>query len=287
MPRALHRRLLESVCLMPKRDATGKPGKVPVTVALSVLNGMRTMPRLLDSVAGWTSGVVVFDTGSTDGTQALCRSRGCEVIECEWAGMRGQRQRCLDHCARSPWILLLDADEMVEASLRDAICAAVLSDSIDADGFEMRRMVHFEGAWLRRTFQPEFRLRLVRGGRARAVGSGLSGDGAHEHIVVDGPVRSLPGVLRHESWASVHDFWTRSPRYCLQAEACGESGGRVIDVLARPTVVFLKQYLLKRGFLDGRRGFLMAAMMATGNSMKQITLLRKRWDRQIGATAER
>lgn len=262
-------------------------GRLPVTVALSVLNGMRTMPRLLDSVTGWASKVVVFDTGSTDGTQALCRSRGCELIECEWAGMRGQRQRCLEHCAESPWILLLDADEIVGADLRSAIQRAISPDPGGVEGFEVRRMVHFEGAWLRRTFQPEFRLRLVRGGRGRAVGSGASGEGAHERIVVDGGVRRLAGVLRHESWAGIHDFWMRSPRYCRQAVQYGESGGRVIDVLARPAIVFLKQYVLKRGFLDGRRGFLMAAMMATGNSMKQITLLRQRWSRQLDATAER
>ena len=263
------------------------PERLPVAVALSVRDGMRTIPRALESVMAWSSRVLVFDTGSTDGTAEFCRSCGCEVIECDWAGYSGQRARCLEKCASSPWILLLDADEIVEPDLADAIRNAVMRDDPKIDGYSLQRMTHFEGAMLRHTFQPEFRLRLVRGGKARAFGSGDTGQGSHDRIEISGRVHRLRGVLRHESWADLNDFWTRSPRYCEAAARFGESGGRVVDVLVRPTFVFVKQYILKRGFLDGRRGFLMAAMMATGNSMKQITLLRKRWSRQLEATAER
>lgn len=270
---------------MPPGDAV--PERLPVAVALSVRDGMRTIPRALESVMAWSSRVLVFDTGSTDGTAEFCRSCGCEVIECDWAGYSGQRARCLEKCASSPWILLLDADEIVEPDLADAIRNAVLRDDPKIDGYSLQRMTHFEGAMLRHTFQPEFRLRLVRGGKARAFGSGDTGQGSHDRIEISGRVHRLRGVLRHESWADLNDFWTRSPRYCEAAARFGESGGRVVDVLVRPTFVFVKQYILKRGFLDGRRGFLMAAMMATGNSMKQITLLRKRWSRQLEATAER
>lgn len=236
------------------------------------------MPRLLDSVTAWASRVLVFDTGSTDGTLELCRARGCDVVECEWEGTFRQRARCMSECADSPWILLLDADEIVEPELADAIREAVTNGDPRINGYALRRTVHFEGAWLRRTFQPEFRLRLVRGGKARIVGSGASGHGTHERLEVDGPVPRLRGTLRHESWADLNDFWTRCPRYCEEAARFGERGGRPADVIARPVFVFVKQYILKRGFLDGRRGFLMASMMATGNLMKQITLLRKRWD---------
>jgi len=269
------------------RPGDAVPERLPVAVALSVRDGMRTIPRVLDSVSGWTDSVVVFDTGSTDGTAAFCRSRGCEVIECDWAGYSGQRARCLEKCASSPWILLLDADEIVEPDLADAIRNAVMRDDPNIEGYSLRRMTHFEGALLRHTFQPEFRLRLVRGGKARAFGSGDTGQGSHDRIEISGRVEKLGGILRHESWADLNDFWTRSPRYCEAAARFGESGGRVVDVLVRPTFVFVKQYILKRGFLDGRRGFLMAVMMATGNSMKQITLLRKRWSIQLEATTER
>lgn len=271
----------------PMQRGDGVPERLPVAVALSVRDGMRTMPRVLDSVMPWSSRVLVFDTGSSDGTVEYCRSRGCEVIACEWAGFSGERARCLEACSSSPWILLLDADEIVEPDLMRSIRDAVIRDDPRVDGYSVRRMVHFEGGMLRHTFQPEYRLRLVRGGKAAAFGSGDTGQGSHDRIEIPGRVDRLDGILRHESWADLNDFWTRSPRYCQAAARFGESGGRVVDVLVRPAIVFLKQYVLKRGFLDGRRGFLMAAMMATGNSMKQITLLRKRWSRQLDATIDR
>lgn len=260
---------------------------LPVTVVLSVRDGIRTMPRLLDSVAGWTGRVLVLDTGSTDGTLELCRARGCDVMECEWTGTYRQRIRCLEECASSPWILLLDSDEIVEPELRDAIAEVMSRNDPAVNGYAIRRTVFFEGAWLRHTFQPEFRTRLVRGNRARVVGSGRSGEGTHERVEVDGPVPRLSGTLRHESWEDVHDFWARSSRYCIDAARSGGRGGRVTDVMFRPIVTFMKQYVMKRGFLDGRRGFLMAYMLATANLMKQITLLRMRWSASLAATADR
>jgi glycosyltransferase involved in cell wall biosynthesis len=239
------------------------------------------MPRLLASVTTWANRVLVYDTGSTDGTQELCLSHGCEVVECEWEGTYRHRARCVAACAESRWILLLDADEIVEPQLVDAIREVVAQDDPRVNGYAIRRTVHFEGAWLRHTFQPEFRIRFVRGGKARVVGSGASGRGTHERVEVNGPVPRLRGTLRHESWADLNDFWNRCPRYCAEAAQFGERGGNAADVFLRPALVFVKQYVLKRGFLDGRRGFLMAAMMATGNLMKQITLLRRRWNRQI------
>jgi glycosyltransferase involved in cell wall biosynthesis len=262
-------------------------GPLPVAVALSVRNGGRTMPALLDSVEGWASRVLVFDTGSNDGTLELCRARGCDVVECEWAGTYRQRIRCLQECANSAWILLLDSDEIVEPELRDAIAEVVSRNDPRVNGYGIRRTVFFEGAWLRHTFQPEFRTRLVRGDRARVIGSGRSGEGTHERVEVDGPVPRLRGTLRHESWADLHDFWARSSRYCIDAARSGGEGGSVIDVMFRPIVAFTKQYILKRGFLDGRRGFLMAYMLATANLMKQITLLRLRWSASLRVTADR
>jgi glycosyltransferase involved in cell wall biosynthesis len=268
-------------------SAQPQPEVLPVAVAITVRNGIRTMPRVLDSVAGWVTQVLVFDTGSTDGTLELCRARGCDVVECKWEGMCRARTRCLTACAGSPWILLLDADEIVEPELRDSIAEAVRRNDPAVNGCAIRRTVFFEGAWLRHTFQPEFRTRLVRGDRARVFGSGQFGDGGHDRVEVGGPIPRLRGTLRHESWEDLHDFWTRSSRYCIVAARAGARGGRVTDVMFRPIVTFAKQYILKRGFLDGRRGFLMAYMLATANLMKQITILRSRWDAALAATADR
>ncbi|MBX3356360.1 MAG: glycosyltransferase family 2 protein [Phycisphaeraceae bacterium] len=252
-------------------------------VAVCTFNSMRTLPRLIDSVDGWSARVLLVDSGSTDGTVDYGRGRGCEVVHRAWEGMLSQRAFCLEQAAAHAWILLLDSDESVEPDLRQAIERMLNDDATGApgavpfDAFDLNRKVFFEGGWLHHTFQPEYRVRLVRGGRGRVAGSGPTGRGIHDRIEVQGGVGRLTGTLRHDSWFDLEDFWTRSIRYSRDAARTGERGGGVFDILMRPSLAFLKQYVLRRGFLDGRRGFMMASMLATGNAMKQITIAMHRW----------
>jgi len=235
------------------------------------------MPRLIDSVADWSRRTLVVDSGSTDGTVEYCRERGCEVVHRAWEGMLAQRAFCLEQAAPHAWILLLDSDESVEPDLRESILHAMRGNDPAIDAYELNRKVFFEGDWLHHTFQPEHRVRLVRGGRGRVAGSGPTGRGIHDRIEVPGRVGRLTGVLRHDSWFDLEDFWTRSIRYSRDAARTGERGGGVADVLFRPGLAFIKQYVLRQGFRDGWRGFLMASMLSVGNGMKQVTIAMRRW----------
>lgn len=262
-------------------------------VAVCTFNSMRTIDRLLHSVKGWTRRVLIVDSGSSDGTVEHCRAAGCDVMHRDWEGMLIQRAFCLEQAQSHAWILLLDSDESVEPDLRASIESMIAHDgrrdsaavaqpgtgarAAACDAFEINRKVFFEGGWLHHTFQPEYRVRLVRGGRGRVEGSGPSGRGIHDRIEVPGRVGRLSGTLRHDSWHDLEDFWSRSIRYSRDAARTGERGGSVLDILMRPGLAFVKQYLLRRGFLDGRRGFMMASMLATGNAMKQITIAMHRW----------
>ena len=257
--------------------ASERAETIDLCVAVCAHNSMRTMPRLLDSVTGWTRRILVVDSGSTDGTVEHCRARGCAVIHRAWEGMLIQRAFCLEQSKSHAWILLLDSDESVEPELRAAIEQTLRMVTVPFDAFELNRKVFFEGGWLHHTFQPEYRVRLVRGGRGRVEGSGPTGRGIHDRIEVPGRVGRLVGTLRHDSWHDLEDFWSRSIRYSRDAARTGERGGSAADILLRPPLAFIKQYVLRRGFLDGRRGFMMASMLATGNAMKQITIAMRRW----------
>jgi glycosyltransferase involved in cell wall biosynthesis len=259
---------------------------IQLCAAICTHNSMRTIPRVIESLKDLADRVIVIDSGSTDGTIEHCTERGCEVIRQDWQGMLVQRRRCLEAATGARWILLLDSDESLEPSLRAKVKTMLAEDDASIDAYEVRRKVHFEGAWMHHTFQPEFRLRLVRGGRGRVIGSGPQQGGIHDQIVVPGQVGRLDGVLRHTSWRDQDDFWERSVRYARDAGRTGERGGRVIDVLLRPPMAFVKQYVLRSGWRDGRRGFLLAIMLSVGNAMKQATLLRRRWNAQFGESMD-
>lgn len=260
--------------------------RVDLCAAVCTFNSMRTLPRVLDSLRGLASRTVVIDSGSTDGTVECAERAGCEVLRRDWQGMLVQRRRCLEAAGDARWILLLDSDESLEPSLQRSIRAMLANDDARFDAYQVRRQVHFEGAWLHHTFQPEFRVRLVRGGRAKVIGSGPEQGGIHDQLVVPGRVGRLDGVLRHASWRDMPDFWERSVRYARDAARTGERGGRPIDALTRPPLAFLKQYVLRSGWRDGRRGFMLAVMLAIGNAMKQVELMRGRWSGSLEATRD-
>ena len=247
---------------------------------------MHTLPRVLASLQGVADRVVVIDSGSTDGTVEHARAAGAEVLHRDWQGMLVQRRRCLEEAGDARWILLLDSDESLEPSLQRSIRDMLAHDDAGVDAYEVRRKVHFEGAWLDHMFQPEFRVRLVRGGRSRVIGSGPTQGGIHDQLVVPGRVGRLQGVLRHESWRDFPDFWERSVRYARDAARTGEAGGRPVDAIFRPLLMFAKWYLLRGGWRDGRRGFMLSIMISIGNAMKQAELMRRRWSGRLADTRD-
>lgn len=249
-------------------------------------NSMRTLPRVLTSLRGVADRVVLIDSGSSDGTVEHAETAGAEVLRRDWQGMLVQRRRCLEAASDARWILLLDSDESLEPSLQRGIRERLERDDPEIDAYEVRRKVHFEGAWMHHTFQPEFRVRLVRGGRATVVGSGPAQGGIHDQLVVPGRIGRIDGVLRHASWRDLPDFWERSIRYARDAARTGERGGRPMDAMLRPPLAFLKQYVLRSGWRDGRRGFMLAFMLAIGNAMKQAELLHRRWSDRFAATTD-
>lgn len=259
--------------------------------AICTFNSMHTLPRVLASLRGVADRVVVIDSGSTDGSVEHARAAGAEVLQRDWQGMLVQRRRCLEESGEARWILLLDSDESLEPSLRRSILDMLANDASDVDAsdvdaYEVRRKVHFEGAWLDHMFQPEFRVRLVRGGKSKVIGSGPTQGGIHDQLVVPGRIGRLDGVLRHESWRDFPDFWERSVRYARDAARTGEAGGRPVDVIFRPLLMFAKWYLVRGGWRDGRRGFMLSFMISIGNAMKQAELMRKRWSGPLAETRD-
>ncbi|MCA9289495.1 MAG: glycosyltransferase family 2 protein [Phycisphaerales bacterium] len=244
---------------------------IDLAVAICACNNMRTLPDTLRSVADLASRLVVVDSGSTDGTIDLARSFGAEVIHRDWTGMVEQRQFALDQCREQAWVLVLDSDESVDETLRTSIRRLVTENPADVAGASFNRKVWFLGGWLHHVFQPEWRLRLVRGGSGRVVGAH-----GHDRIDVDGRVERLTGTCRHDSWADLPDMMRSYVRFAESSASSARRGGRAIDVLVRPGVAVFKQYVLKRGFLDGRRGFIASMGVGVGTLLKHLHLMSRR-----------
>ncbi len=119
-------------------------------------------------------------------------------------------------------------------------------------------------------------MQLVRGGKGRVSCIEAEDTGSkvqlHEVVEAIGRVGRLKGDLRHDSWADLSDMFHRHIEYGQLAVVCGARGGSIWRVVFSPPAAFAKQLILKRGFLDGRRGVLAAAGVAIGTCVKHVLI---------------
>jgi glycosyltransferase involved in cell wall biosynthesis len=207
----------------------------------------------------WADELIVVDAESEDKTATIARELTDHVVVRPWPGYAAQKNYGLE-MARGAWILSLDADEIVSPALRADIERIVEADG-PGDGYAVPRRNIFWGRWVRHGgLYPDWQVRLFRRGRGR-----FGERAVHESVQVDGDVRRLAGHLEHRSYRDVSDFLARADRYStLAAEDVIARGRRVRlwDFALRPLGRFVGMYVLARGFLDGWRGFLLAALYA-------------------------
>lgn len=212
----------------------------------------------LEAVA-WADEVIVVDAESEDKTASIARELTDHVVVRPWPGYAAQKNYALD-LARGAWILSVDADEIVSPALRAEIERVVAADG-PADGYAVSRRNIVWGRWIRHGgLYPDWQVRLFRRGRGR-----FSARAVHESVQVEGDLRRLAGHLEHRSYRDVSDFLVRADRYStLAADDLVAQGRRIRpwEVVLRPLGRFLAMYVLERGFLDGWRGFLLAALYA-------------------------
>jgi glycosyltransferase involved in cell wall biosynthesis len=241
---------------------------VEVSAAIITKNEAGNIRRCLESLA-WVSEIVLVDEFSEDGTAEVAATLGARVIQEEWHGFAGQKNRAVD-AAGKPWILSVDADERVTDALRAEIQGVLERDGPE-DGYFVARKNFFCGQWIRHGgWYPDYSMRLFRNGVGR-----FEERAVHEKVVVKGKVGYLKQPLEHYTYASVGDYLRRMERYsglAAQELTCSGRSPRWNDLLFRPFFTFLKMYGLKLGFLDGRAGFFLAVSYAYYTFLKYYRL---------------
>jgi len=206
--------------------------------------------------------VVVVDSGSTDGTERIAAELGARVLQnVPFPGHKEQKQFAVDH-ARNDHVFCLDADERVtpelQARLRD-----LGSAGLPAAAFEMARRNHYLGRVMKRgLFWPDRKVRLFDRRIAR-----WGGQNPHDRVIVPAghEIVRLDEDIEHLSYRDFrHHLRTIDSFTRIAASAMAQEGRRTspFDLLVRPPAVFVKSLVIKRGFLDGWRGFVVAAMAA-------------------------
>lgn len=222
-------------------------------VVITLNEADRILPLL--KCAAFADEVIVVDSGSTDGTQEICRAAGARVITRPWQGFAEQKQYAMQQ-ASFEWILNLDADERISDSLAAEILESIQRAPAEICGFSMPRLSRYLGTWIRHGgWYPDRKLRLVRKGCGQWKGRGL-----HEKLEVSGKVQTLSSPILHEVYRHISDQVKTINRfsdvYATEHPATGAwfVAAGVFHALGK----FMECYLWKLGALDGTAGLVIA-----------------------------
>jgi len=210
----------------------------------------------------------VIDSGSTDETIAITNEFTTAVYFRTWTGYGDQKNFALSLC-RSDWVLNVDADEEVSVELRNAILEMLASDDSRIVGYSLLRVVRFLDLWWYAGYwYPEYRLRLGR--RQEFL---WSSDPVHEKATINGKKRKLKGALYHYTYSDLEHQVRRINEYSslMALRKFGDISQNevgspsiffylwiIFSLIVRPAFRFIRFYIIKRGFLYGIAGLVVA-----------------------------
>jgi glycosyltransferase involved in cell wall biosynthesis len=253
-----------------------------VSVLILTRNESMHISRCIRSARRLTPHLFVVDSHSSDGTAELATEEGVIVISGNFESFAEKLNWSLAHVDfPTPWVFRLDADEELTDDLLASLPRAVVDADPDVNGFYVRRQLWFMGQWIKYGgMYPTFSMRLWRKGCARSEMRNLdehmllsSGVAKTLHLdIIDNPLTDLT------TWIDKHNHYSSSEANSILFQ-CENSdaelinprfwGGRVerirwmkmrvfyqLPLFVRPMLYFLYRYVIKFGFLDGRKGFL-------------------------------
>lgn len=274
---------------------------LPISVILTTYNEAPNIRAALESVAPWVADILVVDSFSTDGTVEIVEQfGGVRLLQRAYFGPADQKNWAIPQ-AKNAWVLLMDADERVTLEMRDEIAEVLLKLKIkneeleglnsnelnsisnsnsskinDLDGywigfthFFMGQKVRFSG------WQNDKTIRLIQRDRCR-----YNDNRVHEEIVTEGrKMGRLSAKFDHYTFRDIDHFVQKQQRYAAwSAIDHDKKTGRVtaFHVVIKPFFRFFKHYFLKLGVLDGKIGFIIAAVAAWSVFLRYVKIVENR-----------
>lgn len=248
-------------------------GSPDVTAVIAAHNESANIEACIASVE-WAREVIVVENDSSDDTVDRARSAGATVISPKFTTIGAARNNAIER-SRSPWILVLDADERSTPELAAEI-RQLITNAGDRSAFRVPRRNYFLGKEIRHGgWGSDMPVRLFR--KELRYNANL----VHEHVdVTKGTIGEVKGSLLHYTYTSLDQYFEKFNRYSRWwAEQNFAKGRRssAAAVFFKPPARFAGMYFLKGGFRDGARGLVLACLAAASVMAKYARL----WERSI------
>jgi glycosyltransferase involved in cell wall biosynthesis len=250
-----------------------------ISVVIITLNEERNIARCLESVQGVADEVLVVDSRSTDRTCEIAKDLGARVISHDWMGYAATKNFANSN-ARFDNILSLDADEALSDLLKQSILD--IKEIWPANGYTMNRLTNYCGHWIRHSgWYPDRKLRLF----SKLKGC-WTGEIIHEAITLanDESQYHLNGDLFHYSYYTLADHIKQAEKFTdLTAQEAFLKGKKasLLKILFAPKVKFIRDFVLKMGFLDGFYGYTVCRISAHATLLKYSKLRKLNSSKQV------
>jgi glycosyltransferase involved in cell wall biosynthesis len=225
-----------------------------LTAILISYNEELDLPRALASLAGIADEIILVDSGSKDRTCEIARKFGARVYTRKLDSFAEQKNYA-SSLSSNDWILCIDCDQELSSELRSSILAWK-QQAPAKNGYEILQLSNYLGAWIRHSgWYPEFRVLLFRRDKSKFVSA------LHERVHVEGVPGRLTGHLLHYTIRSLAEHRAKLDAMSTMAAedmfVHGRKGWRAAMIFAPPWTI-IQRLVFQLGFLDGRRGWLIA-----------------------------
>ncbi|MFY7734390.1 MAG: glycosyltransferase family 2 protein [Bacteroidia bacterium] len=232
-----------------------------LSVAIITHNESQNIERCINSVKAIADDIVVIDSYSTDNTAELAKELGARVILQKFLGHIEQKNFAISK-AQYPFILSLDADEAIDEKLKQEIITLKNTSKI-ADGYIINRHNNYCGQWINHgAWKSDLKLRLWDSRKGK-----WGGMNPHDKFEMDAntKITLLEGKILHWSYTSVAQHEGKVDYFSSIAAKAYHARGKkssLFKIVFSPLFRFLRDYIFKLGFLDGKYGFIIAKLTA-------------------------
>lgn len=245
---------------------------MPISVSVICYNEEKNIERCLESVK-WADEILILDSFSTDSTLDICKKYTDNIHQHKFDGHIQQKNRAIALC-RNDWVFCIDADEVVSPELQKSILEINLQ-STRFKGFAVPRKVFYLNKWINHGgWYPDYKIRLFN----RNYGA-WGGINPHDKVIVKGDIKKIKGDLFHYSYTDIAAHLTQVNKFTdIMAVEYGKLAKKpsIVNLTLRPFFKFIKMYFFRLGFLDGRRGFIIAVIASFYVFIKFVKLYERK-----------
>ena len=225
---------------------------IDASVYIICKNEEKHIRRVLESVKDFTE-IIVVDSGSSDNTLNIAKEFTTNIFHQDWLGFAKQKEYAKNLCTKD-WVLNLDADEEVTTNLKNEIIKTIEENKID--GLNIKISSSFMGEFNSEKSKFNRRVRFFR----KSAGY-YPEKLVHESIVINGKIKDADGFIYDYGTLDLKTHLNKINEYSsLRADEkfAKNKKASAIKLLFVFPLSFIKSFIIKRGFLNGYRGFIAA-----------------------------